>query len=51
MIVRRDRLGKTGLTFADSPVVLVLAALGSTTRTPAGQGRRRLGDAAALGWH
>ena len=43
-------VGNTRLTIEDLAVVLVLAALGRTTRTPAGPGRRRLGDAAAMGW-
>ncbi|MBV8130309.1 MAG: hypothetical protein JO114_21885 [Planctomycetaceae bacterium] len=43
-------MGNTRLTIEDLPVVLVLAALGWTTRTPADPGRRRPGDAAAMGW-
>ncbi|MGO8897114.1 MAG: hypothetical protein ACLQU5_02010 [Isosphaeraceae bacterium] len=43
-------MGNTRLTIEDLPVVLVLAALGWTTRTPADPGRRRPEDAAAMGW-
>ena len=38
------------LTIQDLPVVLVLAALGRTTQTPADPGRRRPGDAPTMGW-
>jgi len=43
-------VGKHCLTIADVPVVLVLAALGRTSRTPADPGRRRPADAATMGW-
>ncbi|HWT83565.1 MAG TPA: hypothetical protein VN648_32745 [Candidatus Methylomirabilis sp.] len=43
-------MGNTRLTIEDLAVVLVLAALGWTTRTPADPGRRRPGDASAMGW-